>query len=243
MDKHKLNSFIDKYSLGGNVESVKWSVSKDSLRTSFVSDDKTLLGNVKYNGIGFSEGEYCIYTTSQLKRLLSVLDTNINVLVCCRKERNYSLGMTDDATMLEYILSEESIIPKPPKLRQTPEFEASIKISDSFVSRFIKSKVALPDETNFTVVTDELTDKLQIIIGHSNAMATNKITFDVETVNGESSNLEHISFSSDHMKEILVANRDMTKGTLDISPAGLAKVTIEGADFKSIYYLVQTQTT
>ena len=47
MDRQKLNGFIDKYSLGGNVESVKWIVSEKDMRTNFVSDDKPLLGDVK----------------------------------------------------------------------------------------------------------------------------------------------------------------------------------------------------
>ena len=81
MDRQKLNGFIDKYSLGGNVESVKWIVSEKDMRTNFVSDDKTLLGDVKYKGIGFREGEYCVYTTSQFKKLINVLDTDIDITV------------------------------------------------------------------------------------------------------------------------------------------------------------------
>ena len=41
MDKQKLNGFIDKYSLGGGVESVKWNVSEQEMYTNFVSDDKS----------------------------------------------------------------------------------------------------------------------------------------------------------------------------------------------------------
>ena len=241
MDKQKLNGFIDKYSLGGGVESVKWNVSEQEMYTNFVSDDKTLLGNVKYKGIGFTQGDYCIYTTSQLKKLISVLDTNINVLVNHQQGRSYSIGMTDNTTMLEYILSEESIIPKAPKLKQIPDFTASIIIDGDFVTKFIRAKAALSDESNFTVVADDLGDKLQIIIGHSESMATNKITFDVTSANAEIPDLEHISFSADHMKEILLANRDMTSGSMEVSPEGLAKITIKGTDFKSVYYLVQTQ--
>tara|TARA_R110000851_G_scaffold4057_5_gene16577 strand:- start:37 stop:768 length:732 start_codon:yes stop_codon:yes gene_type:complete len=241
MDKQKLNGFIDKYSLGGGVESVKWNVSKEEMRTNFVSDDKTLLGNVKYKGIGFTEGDYCIYTTSQLKKLISVLDTDIQVLVNHQQGRNYSIGMTDSTTMLEYILSEEAIIPKAPKLKQIPEFTATIVVDGNFVSRFIRAKAALSEESNFTVVADDFGDKLQVIIGHSTSMATNKIIFDVTNANTEVPDLEHISFSADHMKEILLANRDMTSGLMEVSPDGLARVTIEGPDFKSVYYLVQTQ--
>ena len=44
MQKSKLDKFISKYNLGGNVNSVKWKSSGDSLSTSFVTPDKSLLG-------------------------------------------------------------------------------------------------------------------------------------------------------------------------------------------------------
>jgi hypothetical protein len=241
MDKQKLNGFIDKYALGGSVESVKWKVSDKDMQTNFVSDDKTLLGNVKYNGIGFREGEYCVYTTSQFKKLLNVLDTDINVAVNHKNGRNYSVGMRDKSTQLEYVLSEESIIPKAPKLKQIPDFTVSIEIDGDFILRFLKAKAALSDQTNFTVMYDDLSEFTSIMIGYSESMVTNKISFEVKSKSDQQDELDPISFSADHLKEILLANRDMTSGTLEVSPAGLAKVEIKGPDFKSKYYLVQTQ--
>ena len=81
MNKQKLNGFIDKYSLGGTVESVKWISTDNNISTNFVSEDKTLLGTIKCDDNQLKEGKYCIYTTSQLKRLLSVLNNDIQVNV------------------------------------------------------------------------------------------------------------------------------------------------------------------
>ena len=47
MQKSKLNKFIQKYNLGGNVNSVKWTADANQLKTSFVTPDKSLLGKVK----------------------------------------------------------------------------------------------------------------------------------------------------------------------------------------------------
>ena len=47
MQKNKLDRFIQKYNLGGNVNSVKWKSDGNSLSTSFVTPDKSLLGEVK----------------------------------------------------------------------------------------------------------------------------------------------------------------------------------------------------
>ena len=46
MEKQQLNRFVSKYNLAGLVESVKWESKDGSLNTSFISDDKSVLGNV-----------------------------------------------------------------------------------------------------------------------------------------------------------------------------------------------------
>ena len=54
MQKSKLDRFIQKYNLGGNVNSVKWKSDGSSLSTAFVTPDKSLLGNVKVNKYSFT---------------------------------------------------------------------------------------------------------------------------------------------------------------------------------------------
>ena len=48
MKKQTLNSFIDKYSLNGTIESVKWVVDNNEkqIKTSSISDDKNVLSFV-----------------------------------------------------------------------------------------------------------------------------------------------------------------------------------------------------
>ena len=46
MEKSKINRFVQKYNLAGLVESVKWETKDNTLSTSFISDDKSVLGNV-----------------------------------------------------------------------------------------------------------------------------------------------------------------------------------------------------
>ena len=83
MEKAKLLSFISKYSLGGSVESVIWGLQDNSITTTFVSSDKTLKGTVSMNDaeIDTSMAEVGIYTTSQLVRMLSILDDDIKVTI------------------------------------------------------------------------------------------------------------------------------------------------------------------
>ena len=79
MEKSKLNKFIQKYNLGGNVNSVKWTANANQLKTSFVTPDKSLLGTVVADNVKFEDADLGAYQTDQLQKLLSVLDDDINL--------------------------------------------------------------------------------------------------------------------------------------------------------------------
>ena len=79
MEKQKLDGFINRYNLCGEVESVMVKSDGANLSVRMISDDKTLLGDVTVTSAEFPNGEFGIYTTSQLKGLLSVLDNTISV--------------------------------------------------------------------------------------------------------------------------------------------------------------------
>ena len=79
MQKSKLDRFIQKYNLGGNVNSVKWKSNGDTLTTSFVTPDKSLLGNVTVDKFSFDNAALGIYQTDQLKSLIGVLGDDISL--------------------------------------------------------------------------------------------------------------------------------------------------------------------
>ena len=43
MEKNRINRFVQRYNLAGLIESVKWDVTDETLETSFISDDKSVL--------------------------------------------------------------------------------------------------------------------------------------------------------------------------------------------------------
>ena len=67
MEKTKLNKFIQKYNLGGNVNSVKWTAGTNQLKTSFVTPDKSLLGTVVADNVKFEDADMGVYQTDQLQ--------------------------------------------------------------------------------------------------------------------------------------------------------------------------------
>tara|TARA_B100000963_G_scaffold73770_1_gene61832 strand:- start:3521 stop:4216 length:696 start_codon:yes stop_codon:yes gene_type:complete len=229
MKKSSFEGFITRYNLGGEVESVKIDSTEEGLSVKFISDDKTLLGNVSSDNKDFPSGEFGVYTTSQLKGLLTVLDSDINV-----KEGDASLVFSDKGTSVNYMLADLSVIPVVPDLKQLPEFTSTIKMDNDFVNKFVKSKGALSDSDTFTFSCNN--NKGEVILGYSK-INSNRISINVECeCDGD---VEPISFSAKYLKEILNANKGAKSSSLKISPSGLAHVSFENDGFKSNYYLVE----
>jgi hypothetical protein len=236
MEKNKLDRFINKYSLAGNANSVKWKTDNNKLLTSFVTEDKSLLGQVTVDNFEFEDCELGIFATDQLQKLLSVLSDNVKLSLNKFGEKPLSLAMKNDSIAVDFVLSDLSVIPEPPKMKKIPEFETKIKIDSSFISAFIKGKGALPDSNSFTVVTEN--GECKIVIGYSNT-TTNRVSIEVECEKCDLT--ENISFNADLFKEILNANKECTTAVLEVSSEGLARINFKVDDFDAIYYMVANQ--
>ena len=155
MEKTKLNKFIQKYNLGGNVNSVKWTAASNKLKTSFVTPDKSLLGTVVADNVKFENADFGVYQTDQLQKLLNVLDDDINLSLTRAGDRAVSLKVKNGSVSVDYVLSDLSVIPDPPALKRLPNFETKIKLDSNFIETFIKGKSALNDVDMFTFVNDK----------------------------------------------------------------------------------------
>jgi len=236
MEKQKLNRFVSKYNLAGLVESVKWESKDGSLNTSFISDDKSVLGSVSMNEFEGTDATLGVYDTTKLTKMLSVLGDGVDFSISDIDGKAVSLKFKDKSTSVNYMLADLSVIPNVPDLKQLPNFDIKIKLDSSFINTFIKAKGALADENNFTFVCKN--GKAQIILGHSN-INTNRISIDVDAECGE--DVQPISFSATYLKEILVANREASDATLNISTQGLSHIHFEIDEYTSDYYLVEIQ--
>lgn len=234
MEKGKLNRFVQKYNLAGLVESVKWETKDNALTTSFISDDKSVLGKVTMSEFNFSDATFGVYDTSKLTKMLSVLGEAVEFEISDIDGKAVSLKFKDGSTSVNYMLADLSVIPNVPDLKKLPDFNIKIKLDENFISKFIRAKGALSDENNFTFVVKN--GKAQIVLGYSN-INTNRISIDVE---GEiAGDVEPISFSATYLKEILVANKEAKDATLNISSQGLSHIHFEAGEYTSDYYLVE----
>ena len=180
--------------------------------------------------------EIGVYNTEQLTKLLSVLDDDINVSVNKAGGKSISLKVSDAHSTINYMLSDVSVINKPPQLKQIPEFHLEIDVTPQFISKFIAGKGALSDTDNFTVITDGTDTKL--VIGHS-SVNTNRVTIPVTTT--KSSSIENVSFNANIFKEVLSANKECESAKFEVSGDGLSRISFKVDDYISTYYLVPVQ--
>ncbi len=238
MEKQSLNRFVSKYNLAGLVESVKWESKDGSLTTSFISDDKSVLGSVTMKDFDSTDATFGVYDTTKLTKMLSVLGDDIEFSINDIDGKSVSLKFKDGSTSVNYMLADLSVIPNVPDLKQLPDFDTEIKLDSNFISKFIKAKGALADENNFTFTCNG-NNSGQIILGYSN-INTNRIKIDVDCT-CKKDKVDPISFSANFLKEILVANKEATDATLKISSQGLAHISFEVDNYESNYYLVEIQ--
>ena len=179
MQKVKIDKFIQKYNLGGNVNSVRWKSDGTSLSTSFVTDDKSLKGTVTMNNSNLESSEIGVYSTDILQKLLTVLNNDISISLSKFDNRAVTLNVSDDSSIsFDYQLADLSVINNPPELKRLPDFQTQIKVDSNFIGSFIKGKSALADVETFTILNDK--GQLKVIIGYS-SINTNRVNIPVET--------------------------------------------------------------
>ena len=234
MQKTKLNKFIQKYNLGGHVNSVKWRSNGDKLSTTFVTPDKSLLGTVNVDKFQFEDAELGVYQTDLLKNLLGVLDDDLSLTLSRFGDKAVALKAKNGSVSVDYVLSDLSVIADPPELKRLPEFDTHIKLDSKFIETFIKGKSALSDIDTFTIVTTK-EGTLEVVIGYSSTN-TNRVNIPVDI---KKQNLtDSVTFNANLFKEVLVANKECTSAVLEVSNEGLARVNFKVDDYDSTYYIV-----
>ena len=240
MNKTQLTNFINKYTLGGEIQSTKWVSNGDSLTTRFISGDKSVVGRVVLSEFKhLNPCELGVYSTGQLSSLLSVLGDDVDLSLSQAGDKFISMELVDSnrKTKSKYMLSDLSVIPTPPELKNLPDtFELGIKVDQYFINTFISGKGALSEAETFTILTEN--GNTSIVIGYA-SIASNRVTIPVETT--QYKEIEPISFNANMFASILNANKDCESATLEVSSAGLSRIKFAIDNYDSEYFLVSTQ--
>ena len=237
ISKKVISDIVSKYSLGNNIEKVKWVITDDKFTINFINDSKNLVGYVDYRkNIGLKPGDYGIFNTSQLIKCLNILEGDILVDATTSK-----LNLADTNYDIKFNLADPAVIPNVPDVSNNEdEWSAKFDISDEFITRFVKSKDALSELDTFTIETRDGFDDLELIFTVGTNI-TNTIEFKVDNA-VMNHTFEALPFDSNLMKEILKANKDYHSGEIRINKKGLLDIHLHcGNDLYTGYYLVRRQ--
>ena len=236
INKKVISDIVSKYSLGNNIEKVKWVITDDKFHINFINDSKNLVGYVDYRkNIGLKPGDYGIFNTSQLIKCLNILDGDILVDATTSK-----LNLADTNYDIKFNLADPAVIPNVPDINDSDDWSAKFEISDEFITRFVKSKDALSELDTFTIETRDGFDDLELIFTVGTNI-TNTIEFKVDNA-VMNHTFEALPFDSNLMKEILKANKDYHSGEIRVNKKGLLDVHLHhGGSLFTGYYLVRKQ--
>ena len=232
---NSLGRFISKYHLESAVLSAKWKLKNETLSARFMTEDRTLLGDLKLKNFkcdSIDGEELGINNTEQLVKLLGVLDDDVEI-----KYVFPFLHIQDSKSKVSYVLSNISVIPDAPAMKVEPTFETELELDNTFRTKFIKGKGALADVETFTLVKNGSADTVNAVIGHS-SIATNNCTIPVKTNNPD---VGLVSFNAKYLKSILTANKDAKECTMKVSSDGLARLNFKADDFEVTYNMVAVQ--
>ena len=236
MNKIVLDTFIQKYNLGGNVNSVKWESSGDTLSTRFISPDKSLLGELTLVKQSLPEFEVGVYDTPLLSKMLSTLADKVDFTLTKVDKRPVAFHFTDSIMSADYVLAAIGVIPDVPELKNVPEFNTLVNINAQFINSFIRGKGALADVDTFAI--NPVDGGVEFVIGYSD-INSNRIS--IKAQSGAVNMTDSIVFNANLFKELLNANKECSKATLQISDKGLAYIEFNVDDFNVKYWLVSQQ--
>ena len=234
-DKRVIDSFISKYHLGGTIERIKWVSDGESLKSDFINDSQNLVGNIKVKDFKFPNGEFGIYSTSTLSKLLGILENEIMFQV----EKNAKFIIADTNMDIKFNLADPQVIPNVPKINKT-EGNIHIKVNEELTTRFIKSKDAVGEEVVYISTRDGFTSKEVLFnIGSS---SSNSVSFATNVAEGSvEEDLDNIPFNASIIKEIFKHNKNFEAGWVQINPKGLISFAFKFGPIETSYYLVRNQ--
>jgi len=236
MNKITLNTFIQKYNLGGNVNSVKWNSDGTKLSTKFISGDKSLLGLVELDKQSLPNFDVGVYDTAQLQKLLGVLFDNVELSLTEVDGNPVAFKIKDAKKDVSYVLAALGVIPDVPDMKSLPEFDTLVTLDAEMIDSFIKGKGALSDVDHFTIKPTD--NGVEFVIGYSD-MNSNRVSM---KVNSSAVNMDkEMHFNADLFSQLLSANRECSKAELQIANTGLAHVEFKVDDFVAKYWLVSQQ--
>jgi predicted DNA binding CopG/RHH family protein len=233
MNKTKITRFIEKYFLGGLVENALWDVKNNVLTTRVDGDGTSFKAMVAMKDFDVEDCQLPVYDTDKLTKLFSVLESDVTLKVQKMDDTPIAVNAKDKDTTITFNLADKDIIPVSGPLKVEPEWTGEFKMDTSAANKFINGCGALSDSVHFTFIT---TDSVQIVLNYEKNRNVDKVSIPMTTISNDG--VDELSFASQHLRNMLVANKDSESINIKVSNDGLMEVKCAGSDFQSTYYLL-----
>ncbi len=239
MEKKKLINFINKYNLGGLCNQVKIEIKGDSMKTQFATDQKDLLGAVvtEVPELSGTDIEFGVFNTATLSKVISVLQSDINVAFQTDYGKVTAMHVSDDVFDGKVMLADLDIIESPPTVNELPPPDVKLSITPTFIDQFVKAKNALSESEYLAFVQDG--DKIKLVINYAEYNA-DSLTLEVPVMES-TNNIPVMRFNANLIREIFIANKDCTTASITLSSQGLMSIMFIGEGYRSSYLVVMFQ--
>ena len=240
MKKDILETFVRRYTLGGEINKVKWkyTAADKTLHTRAAADNRSFVADVVMNDFtdfGTEDVIVCIGDTDKIKGMMSPFGEDLNLTI--NKMGDRILGFTvADADCESYCTCADptSIDPVAKNLQDVPEYHVVVPLTEEFLEKFLKARNALKDVDSFSVGMNKK-GLFEVVIGYATANS-NRIRITPTTEPDKNKLDTALAFPVKNVAEVFKANADITGGTLSINSAGIARLYFKNDKYTCTYY-------
>lgn len=240
MKKETLETFIRRYTLGGEINKVKWkyTAADKTLHTRAAADNRSFVADVvmnEFTDFGDTDLMVCIGDTSKIKGMMSPFGDDLNLSINQQGDR--ILGFTvSDADCESYCTAADptSIDPVAKNLQDVPEYHVVIPLTEEFLDKFLKAHNALKDVESFSVGMNKK-GVFETVIGYATSNS-NRIRITPATLPDKNKLDTSLAFPVKNIAEVFKANADIPNGTLSINSAGIARLYFKNDKYTCTYY-------
>jgi hypothetical protein len=240
MKKEVLETFIRRYTLGGEINKVKWkyTAADKTLHTRAAADNRSFVADVvmsDFTDFGPNDLVVCVGDTEKIKGMMSPFGEDINLTINQQGDR--ILGFTvSDADCESYCTAADptSIDPVAKNLQDVPEYHVVVTLTDDFLEKFLKARMALKDVASFSVGMNKK-GVFEVVIGYATSNS-NRIRIAPATDPTKNKLDTALAFPVKNIAEVFKANADIPNGTLSINNAGIARLYFKNDKYACTYY-------
>lgn len=240
MKKEVLETFIRRYTLGGEINKVKWkyTAADKTLHTRGAADNRCFVADVvvhDFTDFGTDDIAICIGDTEKIKGMMSPFGEEVNLVINQQGDR--ILGFTvSDADCESYCTAADptSIDPVAKNLQDVPEYHVIVPLTEEFLEKFLKARMALKDVASFSVGMNKK-GLFEVVIGYATSNS-NRIRLTPTTDPVKNKLDTALAFQIKNIAEVFKANADIPNGTMSINSAGITKLDFKSDKYTCTYY-------